>query len=164
MFNGFNLQVFRNTLLLMLLFTYSQKRLIERMMELFKAFKEFAFRGNVIDLAVGVILGAAFTAIINSLVQNIFTPLLGILIGGIDVQGLTVKVGDATLGYGMFLQSTIEFVLIAFALFLFVKGITSFRKKEDPVEEAPTTEEKLLMEIRDALLQANHPKIDQLDK
>ncbi len=124
---------------------------------MFKAFKEFAFRGNVIDLAVGVILGAAFSGIIKSLVDSVFMPLIGIIIGGIDVKGLSVMVGNAELQYGQFLQASIEFLLIAFALFLFVKGITSFRKKEEVVEEeaAPTTEEKLLTEIRDALIRQN---------
>ena len=124
---------------------------------MFKAFKEFAFRGNVIDLAVGVILGAAFSGIIKSLVDSGFMPLIGIIIGGIDVKGLSVMVGNAELQYGQFLQASIEFLLIAFALFLFVKGITSFRKKEEVVEEeaAPTTEEKLLTEIRDALVRQN---------
>jgi len=124
---------------------------------MFKAFKEFAFRGNVIDLAVGVILGAAFSGIIKSLVDSVFMPLIGIIIGGVDVKGLSVMVGNAELQYGQFLQASIEFLLIAFALFIFVKGITSFRKKEEVVEEeaVPTTEEKLLTEIRDALVHQN---------
>ncbi|MER2123791.1 MULTISPECIES: large-conductance mechanosensitive channel protein MscL [Exiguobacterium] len=124
---------------------------------MFKAFKEFAFRGNVIDLAVGVILGAAFSGIIKSLVDSVFMPLIGIIIGGIDVKGLSVMVGNAELQYGQFLQASIEFLLIAFALFIFVKGITSFRKKEEVIEEeaVPTTEEKLLTEIRDALIHQN---------
>ncbi|UKS56772.1 large-conductance mechanosensitive channel protein MscL [Exiguobacterium acetylicum] len=124
---------------------------------MFKAFKEFAFRGNVIDLAVGVILGAAFSGIIKSLVDSVFMPLIGIIIGGVDVKGLSVMVGNAELQYGQFLQASIEFLLIAFALFIFVKGITSFRKKEEVVEEeaVPTTEEKLLTEIRDALVRQN---------
>lgn len=124
---------------------------------MFKAFKEFAFRGNVIDLAVGVILGAAFSGIIKSLVDSVFMPLIGIIIGGIDVKGLSIMVGNAKLQYGQFLQASIEFLLIAFALFIFVKGITSFRKKEEVVEEeaVPTTEEKLLTEIRNALIRQN---------
>lgn len=124
---------------------------------MFKAFKEFAFRGNVIDLAVGVILGAAFSGIIKSLVDSVFMPLIGIIIGGIDVKGLSIMVGNAKLQYGQFLQASIEFLLIAFALFIFVKGITAFRKKEEVVEEeaVPTTEEKLLTEIRDALIRQN---------
>ena len=124
---------------------------------MFKAFKEFAFRGNVIDLAVGVILGAAFSGIIKSLVDSIFMPLIGIVIGGIDVKELSVTVGKAKLLYGQFLQVSIEFILIAFALFLFVKGINSFRRKEEVPEEivVPTMEEKLLTEIRDALVRRN---------
>lgn len=120
---------------------------------MFKEFKEFAFRGNVIDLAIGVILGAAFSSIIKSLVDNVFMPLIGILIGGIDVKGLTAKVGEVDLQYGMFLQAVIEFLLIAFVLFLFVKAINIFRRKEEEKAEptAPTTEEKLLTEIRDLL-------------
>jgi len=120
---------------------------------MFKEFKEFAFRGNVIDLAIGVILGAAFSSIIKSLVDNVFMPLIGILIGGIDVKGLTARVGEVDLQYGMFLQAVIEFVLIAFVLFLFVKAINIFRRKEQErtAPTAPTTEEKLLTEIRDLL-------------
>lgn len=128
---------------------------------MFKAFKEFAFRGNVIDLAVGVILGAAFSGIIKSLVDSIFMPLIGIIIGGIDVKGLSVEVGNANLLYGQFLQASIEFILIAFALFLFVKGINAFRRKEETTEEvaALTTEEKLLTEIRDALVRQQNERM-----
>ncbi|WP_214847465.1 large-conductance mechanosensitive channel protein MscL [Exiguobacterium sp. s193] len=121
---------------------------------MFKAFKEFAFRGNVVDLAIGVILGAAFSGIVKSLVNSIFMPLIGIVIGGINVKGLSVTVGSVELLYGQFLQATIEFILIAFALFLFVKAINRFRNQEEVPEEVPepTTEEKLLTEIRDALV------------
>ena len=129
---------------------------------MFKAFKEFAFRGNVIDLAVGVILGAAFSGIIKSLVDSIFMPLIGIIIGGINVKELSVTVGNANLLYGQFLQASIEFILIAFALFLFVKDINAFRRKEETPEEVvvPTTEEKLLTEIRDALVRQNDGRVE----
>lgn len=128
---------------------------------MFKAFKEFAFRGNVVDLAIGVILGAAFSSIIKALVNSIFMPLIGILVGGVNVKGLSVSVGSAELLYGQFLQATIEFILIAFALFLFVKAINRFRSKEEVTEEVPepTTEEKLLTEIRDALVSRNDDRI-----
>lgn len=121
---------------------------------MFKAFKEFAFRGNVVDLAIGVILGAAFSGIVKSLVNSIFMPLIGIVVGGVNVKQLSVTVGSAELLYGQFLQATIEFILIAFALFLFVKAINRFRNQEEVPEEVPepTTEEKLLTEIRDALV------------
>ncbi len=128
---------------------------------MFKAFKEFAFRGNVVDLAIGVILGAAFSSIIKALVNSIFMPLIGIVVGGVNVKGLSVSVGSAELLYGQFLQATIEFILIAFALFLFVKAINRFRSKEEVTEEVPepTTEEKLLTEIRDALVSRNDDRI-----
>lgn len=128
---------------------------------MFKAFKEFAFRGNVVDLAIGVILGAAFSGIVKSLVNSIFMPLIGIVIGGINVKELSVTVGSAELLYGQFLQATIEFILIAFALFLFVKAINRFRNQEEVPEEVPepTTEEKLLTEIRDALVSQKSDRI-----
>lgn len=128
---------------------------------MFKAFKEFAFRGNVVDLAIGVILGAAFSSIIKALVNSIFMPLIGIVVGGVNVKGLSVSVGSAELLYGQFLQATIEFILIAFALFLFVKAINRFRSKEEVTEEVPepTTEERLLTEIRDALVSRNNDRI-----
>ncbi|WP_214769866.1 large-conductance mechanosensitive channel protein MscL [Exiguobacterium sp. s133] len=128
---------------------------------MFKAFKEFAFRGNVVDLAIGVILGAAFSSITKALVNSIFMPLIGIVVGGVNVKGLSVSVGSAELLYGQFLQATIEFILIAFALFLFVKAINRFRSKEEVTEEVPepTTEERLLTEIRDALVSRNDDRI-----
>lgn len=133
-------------------------------------FKEFISRGNVLDMAVGVIVGGAFTAIVNSLVADIFTPLIGIVIGGIDFASLSLKIPDtvidgkviaqgAELTYGNFIQSVITFLLTALCVFILVKAINSFRrKKEEPEPEpepeappAPTTEE-LLTEIRDLLL------------
>ena len=128
---------------------------------MFKAFKEFAFRGNVVDLAIGVILGAAFSSIIKALVNSIFMPLIGIVVGGVNVKGLSVSVGSAELLYGQFLQATIEFILIAFALFLFVKAINRFRSKEEVTEEVPEpkTYERLLTEIRDALVSRNDDRI-----
>ena len=120
-------------------------------------FKKFISRGNVIDLAVGVIIGSSFTAIVNSLVNNIVTPLITLITGKVSVKDLFValdgnsyesleaatEAGAATLGYGLFLQAIIDFIIIAFVIFLMVKGINRIRdigKKEDaPLEEAPTT-------------------------
>ena len=120
-------------------------------------FKKFISRGNVIDLAVGVIIGSSFTAIVNSLVNNIITPLITLITGKVSVKDLFValdgnsyesleaatEAGAATLGYGLFLQAIIDFIIIAFVIFLMVKGINRIRdigKKEDaPLEEAPTT-------------------------
>ncbi|MCT4795990.1 large conductance mechanosensitive channel protein MscL [Exiguobacterium alkaliphilum] len=121
---------------------------------MWKEFKEFAMRGNIIDLAVAFILGAAFTAIVNSLVNDIFMPLLGILIGGINFSDLSVSVLDVDVAYGNFIQEIVTFLLIAFALFMMVKVINRL-KREKAVEETPepelSREEQLLAEIRDLL-------------
>ncbi|KDN58162.1 large conductance mechanosensitive channel protein MscL [Exiguobacterium sp. AB2] len=121
---------------------------------MWKEFKEFAMRGNIIDLAVAFILGAAFTAIVNSLVNDIFMPLLGILIGGINFSDLSMSVLDVEVAYGNFIQEIVTFLLIAFALFMMVKVINRL-KREKAVEETPepelSREEQLLAEIRDLL-------------
>ncbi|KAB2862080.1 MAG: large-conductance mechanosensitive channel protein MscL [Exiguobacterium chiriqhucha] len=121
---------------------------------MWKEFKEFAIKGNVIDLAVAFILGAAFTAIVTSLVNDIFMPFLGILIGGIDFSTLAVSVLDVNVTYGNFLQEIVKFFLIAFALFMMVKVLNRL-KREKAVEETPepelSREEQLLSEIRDLL-------------
>lgn len=121
---------------------------------MWKEFKEFAMRGNIVDLAVAFILGAAFTAIVNSLVNDIFMPLLGILIGGINFSDLSVSVLDVEVAYGNFIQEIVTFLLIAFALFMMVKVINRL-KREKAVEETPepelSREEQLLAEIRDLL-------------
>ncbi|SIO42513.1 large-conductance mechanosensitive channel protein MscL [Chitinophaga niabensis] len=123
-------------------------------MSFLSEFKAFAMKGNVIDLAVGVVIGAAFGKIVGSLVDAIIMPLVGILIGGFDFKDLMIKVGTAEVKYGMFLQATVEFIIVAFAIFLLVRAINRLKKPEAPVAPAgPTTEEKLLMEIRDAIKQ-----------
>ena len=97
-------------------------------MKFFKEFKAFAMRGNVIDMAVGVVIGAAFSAIVNALVTNIITPLIGILTGGVDISALSVTVGSAKLEYGIFLNAILQFIIIAFCLFLVVKAINKMKK------------------------------------
>lgn len=121
-------------------------------MSFFGEFKAFAMKGNVIDLAVGVVIGAAFGKIVNSLVESIIMPIVGILIGKVDFKSLMVKVGDAEIKYGLFIQATVEFFIVAFAIFLVVRTINRF-KKEEPAPAAPalTTSEQLLVEIRDEL-------------
>jgi large conductance mechanosensitive channel len=94
-------------------------------------FKAFAMKGNVIDLAVAVVIGAAFGKIVSSLVENIVTPLIGVLLGGVDFTGLSVQVGEATVKYGVFLQSIFDFVIIAFAIFLAIKALSKLQKKEE---------------------------------
>ncbi|MBP5684291.1 MAG: large-conductance mechanosensitive channel protein MscL [Bacilli bacterium] len=119
-----------------------------------KEFKEFINKGNVMDMAVGVIIGGAFGAIITSLVNDIIMPLVGIITGGVDVSNLSVKVGDATLAYGNFIQAIINFLIIALAIFLMVKTVNKLtRKKEEKKEEKPAKSEevKILEDIRNLL-------------
>jgi large conductance mechanosensitive channel len=120
-------------------------------------FKEFAMKGNVIDLAVGVVIGAAFGKIVSALVGDIIMPPLGIAIGGIDFSNLAVKIGTDPAGmpvlwkYGHFLQMVFEFVLIALALFLLIKGINKLKRPPPPAPAAPNPTEQLLTQIRDLL-------------
>ncbi|EAH1455142.1 TPA_asm: large conductance mechanosensitive channel protein MscL, partial [Listeria monocytogenes] len=116
-------------------------------------FRDFALKGNVLDLAVAVVIGAAFGKIVSSLVDNIIMPLVGVLLGGLDFTDLSFKVGKSVIQYGAFIQSIVDFVIIAFAIFIFVKVLTSFiKKKEQTVEETPVPPtEEYLKEIRDLL-------------
>ncbi len=125
-----------------------------------KEFKKFIARGNVMDLAVGVIVGGAFSTIVTSLVNNILMPIIGVITGGVDFStGLTIQVKDATINYGAFLQSVLDFLIISFCIFLMVKTIntvlTKLERKEEEekkVEKPKKSEEVLLLEeIRDAL-------------
>jgi large conductance mechanosensitive channel len=113
-------------------------------------FKAFAMRGNVVDLAVAVVIGGAFGKIVSSLVDNIFMPIVGVILGGVDFSGLAYK----AITYGKFIQSVIDFVIIAFVIFLVVKAMTKMQKKEEAAPAAPaepSEEVKLLREIRDGL-------------
>jgi large conductance mechanosensitive channel len=119
-----------------------------------KEFRAFITRGNVIDLAVAVIIGAAFTAIVKSLVDDIIMPLIGIVLGGVDFTALVIQVGAATITYGNFIQAIINFVLIALVVFLLVRSINRMQERmveEKAVPPEPSAEEKLLTEIRDLL-------------
>ncbi len=123
-----------------------------------KEFKEFAMKGNVLDMAVGVIIGGAFGKIVSSLVDDVLMPLVGKVTGGIDFTKLAVTLGEgenaATLNYGTFIQNVVDFLIVAFCIFIMLKGINKFNKKKEeepaPAPE-PTAEEKLLTEIRDLL-------------
>lgn len=118
---------------------------------MWKEFKEFAFKGNVVDLAVAVVIGGAFGLIVKSLVNDIIMPLVGILIGGIDVSNLAIKVGTATVAYGLFLQSIINFLIIAAAIFMMVKVFNTMNKKSakeaEDLEVEDTKTDKYLQEI-----------------
>lgn len=118
-----------------------------------KEFKEFISKANVIDLAVGVIIGGAFSKIVSSLVNDIIMPLIGIVIGGINLTNLTLKLGDATVNYGVFLQNILDFLIVALCVFIFVKIINKFNRKKETPPAPPKKDDKtiLLEEIRDLL-------------
>ncbi len=123
------------------------------MKKFFDEFKKFIERGNVIDLAVGVLIGGAFSKIVSSLVNDLFMPLIGILIGGHDFTNLTLKVGDAEIRYGSLIQNIVDFLIIAFCIFVFISIINKFfNKKEEVKEVAKKSDEVVLLEeIRDLL-------------
>ncbi|WP_031430871.1 large-conductance mechanosensitive channel protein MscL [Methylomicrobium agile] len=130
-------------------------------MNVLKEFKEFAVKGNAVDMAVGIIIGAAFGKIVSSLVADVIMPPIGVLVGGVDFTDLAVKIKDASgdtpavmLKYGNFLQTVVDFTIIAFAIFLLVKLINKLKKAEPEApapDLEPTREELLLTEIRDLL-------------
>ena len=125
------------------------------MKKFFDEFKKFIERGNVIDLAVGVVIGGAFSKIVSSLVNDLFMPVIGIIIGGHDFSSLTLKVGDATIKYGSLIQNIVDFLIIAFCIFLFVKIINRFFAKKNDVKDDDIVKKSeeivLLEEIRDLL-------------
>lgn len=136
------------------------------MKKFFNEFKTFAMRGNVVDMAVGVIIGGAFGKIVSSLVDDIIMPPIGFLLGGVNFKDLSIKLGEklaedgktmeaVTLNYGNFIQQTVDFLIIAFCVFLLVKAVMKITKKNEeepaPAKPEPTAEEKLLTEIRDLL-------------
>ena len=130
----------------------------KRDMEMLKEFKEFISKGNVMDMAVGIIIGGAFTAIVTALVDSILMPVIGALCGGLSVADMSITVGNAAIGYGAFIQAIIDFLLVAWVLFMIIKALNKAKaaavKEEEPAPEEP--EEKpadivLLEEIRDLL-------------
>jgi len=119
-----------------------------------KEFRDFINRGNVIDLAVAVVIGGAFGAIITSLVNDVLMPLVGIVLGGLDFAGLSIQVGEATILYGSFIQAIVNFLIIAFVIFVIVRSYNKLQEQEaeaPPPPPEPSPEEKLLTEIRDLL-------------
>ena len=118
-----------------------------------KEFKKFIARGNVLDLAVGVIVGGAFSSIVTSLVNNIFTPLIGLIVGGVDFSSLSITFRDTKIMYGAFIQSVIDFLIVAFCLFIVVKAVNkvTHKKEEKPAKPTKSEELKTLEEIRDIL-------------
>lgn len=121
-------------------------------MSFIKEFRDFAMKGNVVDLAVGVIIGGAFGKIVSSLVSDILMPVIGILLKGVDFSTLAITVGGASIKYGLFIQSVVDFVIVALSIFVMIKAMMRFQKK--PAATAPTeppADIKLLSEIRDLL-------------
>ncbi len=130
-------------------------------MGMMKEFKEFAVKGNVIDMAVGIIIGAAFGKIVSSFVADVIMPPIGLLVGGIDFTNLVITLKEASgdipavvIGYGKFIQTAVDFTIIAFAIFIAIRGINSLKRKEEEAPQAPPeppAQEVLLAEIRDLL-------------
>lgn len=129
-----------------------------------KEFKKFAMKGNVLDMAVGIIIGAAFGTVVKSLVSDVIMPPIGALMGGVDFGNLAFTIQEATadapavtIGYGSFLNNVISFIIVAFAVFMLVKGVNKLDAKEEEAPKAPepSAEEKLLSEIRDLLKSQN---------
>ena len=127
-----------------------------------KEFKKFIARGNVMDLAVGVIMGGAFGKIVTSIVSDILMPLIGVISGGIDFTGLSFKIGEAEIKYGNFIQNVIDFLIVAFCIFIMVKIVNKImHKEEEKKEEAPAPKPDdvvLLEEIRDLLKEKEESK------
>ena len=125
-----------------------------------KEFKEFIERGNVIDLAVGVVIGTAFSGIVSSIVNDILMPIIGVIIGGLDFSNLAITVGESQIKYGLFINNVINFFIIALCVFILVKFINKLTKKYKPKEEIPaepvkSNEEKLLEDILKELKKTN---------
>ena len=127
-------------------------------MSIVKEFKEFAVKGNVVDMAVGIIIGAAFSKIVTSVVGDVIMPPIGLLIGGVDFSDLafTLKPAEGNapavvISYGKFIQTVLDFIIVAFAIFMVVKGLNKLKLKNNPAPAGPTKEQELLTEIRDLL-------------
>ena len=125
------------------------------MKKFIEEFKEFISKGNVLDLAIGVVIGGAFTAIVNSLVNDVIMPIVGIILGGVDFSGLSLQIGDASLTYGNFIQAVINFLLVALVLFTIVKAANKFKKQAEETPAEPTEEVKLLTAIEKELKKLN---------
>ena len=132
----------------------TENKLVKTGGSTFKEFKDFISKGNIFDMAIGVIIGGAFGKIVSSLVDNILMPLIGVIIGGHDFTSLSFKVKDATVEYGVFLQNVVDFLIVALCIFFVVKAMSKLKKKEEakPAEPPKPSEEVLLLrEIRDSL-------------
>ena len=116
-------------------------------------FKEFAMKGSLMDMAVGIIIGAAIGKVVGALVESVLMPLIGMVMGGVDFSSLAITVGDANIGYGAFIQALIDFTIVAFVIFMILRMMNKMKKEEVEEEEAPAEDVALLTEIRDLLKQ-----------
>lgn len=114
-------------------------------------FKEFAMKGSLMDMAVGIIIGAAIGKMVGALVDNVLMPLIGLAMGGVDFSSLAITVGEASINYGAFIQALIDFLIIAFVIFMILKMINNMKKQAEEEPEAPSDDVVLLTEIRDLL-------------
>lgn len=122
-----------------------------RTMGMVSEFKEFAMKGSMIDMAVGIIIGAATGKVVSALVDSVIMPVVGVLMGGVDFSNLSIKVGEAAIGYGAFIQAIIDFIIIAFVIFMLLKFINNMKKNSEEEESKPSEDTELLREIRDLL-------------
>ncbi len=120
-------------------------------MGMIKEFKEFAVKGSLIDMAVGIIIGAAVGKLVGTLVENIIMPIVGIFVGGVNFTELSIQVGGAAIGYGAFIQALVDFVIIAFVIFMILKAINKMKQNAEAEEETEAADVVLLTEIRDLL-------------
>lgn len=122
-------------------------------MSIVSEFKEFAMKGSLMDMAAGIIIGAAISKVVSTLVENMIMPLIGVVMGGVDFSSLAIKIGEASIGYGAFIQALIDFIIVALVIFLLLRAINNMKKSapEEPVAQ----DVALLTEIRDLLKNAN---------
>lgn len=120
-------------------------------MGMISEFKEFAMKGSMVDMAVGIIIGAATGKVVSALVDSVIMPVVGMLMGGVDFSSLSIKVGEAAIGYGAFIQAIIDFVIIAFVIFMLLKLINNMKKNNKEDAKTPSEDTELLREIRDLL-------------
>jgi len=123
----------------------------EKIMSIVSEFKEFAMKGSLMDMAVGIIIGAAIGKVVGALVESILMPLIGTAMGGIDFSSLALSIGDASIGYGAFIQALIDFIIVAFVIFMLLRAMNKMKKAEAEEEDAPAEDIVLLTEIRDLL-------------
>jgi len=144
-----------------------KEEIMKKGKKIFSEFKEFISKGNVVDLAVGVIIGSAFGKIVTSMVEDILMPIIGAIIGGIDFSNLSITVGTAVISYGKFVQNVIDFLIVAICIFFFIKVIEKLNKKKEKIVEEIKEEKKdeqiiLLEEIRDLLKKQNSIQDEEL--